>query len=202
MTEESIDFYGFRSFRTGFCRCGCWMLTTFYQGKFRKFIHAHSTKDKRFGGGDKHPLWKGGIDVDQRGYTHVQKPDHPFCNCQGYVMKHRLTYENYLSILFDEDVFIPNEYIVHHIIPVSKGGTNNIGNLMFFKNHSEHQSHEMIGNKRGRQVDTTNRFCLLCNNKTYVTKNGYEHWRKYENGFICSICYKRECRRRKREGIT
>ena len=39
------------------------------------------------------------------------------------------------------------------------------------------------------------RKCLICrSNKTYVSKQGWVQWRKYNEGFICIRCYVRHVR--------
>jgi hypothetical protein len=52
--------------------------------------------------------------LKSKGYILSKKRDHPYRNNKGYVFTHRLIYEHYLKILFDEDVYIPVNYHVHH----------------------------------------------------------------------------------------
>jgi hypothetical protein len=101
-------------------------------------------------------------------------------------MEHRLVYEHYLKILFDEDVYIPKQIEVHHIIPVDKGGTNALINLEV-KTHKEHRRHHII--------DTSDRRCNVCgSDKTKMVR--YDdlmrpvwHRDRINGGFKCSRCY-------------
>ena len=175
LTVEDIDFLGYKSFIKGFCRCGCWQLTTFYKGRFMEYIRGHNSKKEN------NPNWNGGEYPDKDGYTHILKPDHPYCDSRGYVKKHRLVVEK------QEKRDLRPEERIHHIKPVSKGGTDDIENLMLFANHAEHQKFE-------KKKDMSNRYCSLCGGKTYIEKNGREHWHKYENEFICKNCYNKKKR--------
>lgn len=146
------------------------------RGEFARFKSGHNNRGKR--GSDSHK-WKGGF-TNSLGYIQIKSHNHPFKNSDSYVMQHRLIYEHYLSIIFDEDVFIPKEYDVHHIKPVKEGGTNALMNLELVTK-SEHQIIH-------RSVDYFNRTCLVCNSKP-MKKN---IWCKYKDGFICNKCYMRE----------
>lgn len=44
--------------------------------------------------------------------------------------------------------------------------------------------------------DTTNTFCLQCGGKTTTDKRGYERWHRYQDGYRCDICYKRDMRKK------
>lgn len=55
------------------------------------------------------------------GYIAVYCPDHPNCNKEGYVLKHRLVMERAIGM------FIPDGYVVHHINHVKDD--NRIENL-------------------------------------------------------------------------
>jgi len=134
--------------------------------------------------GDKNPNWKGGRYKDGRGYWYIKRPNHPFSSKRGYVQEHRLVYEHYLSILFDEDIYIPKIYDIHHIIPVKKGGTNALINLELLSK-PEHVSLE-------HSIDHSKTICLLCgSNETYMreNRNNRVDWYVYKNGYICSKCY-------------
>lgn len=85
--------------------------------------------------------WKGGIKIGSGGYILINKPEHPFCDSQGYVKRSRLTMEEHIG-----RQLYPQE-IVHH-----KGTNFNIGtienkqddrieNLQLFSNHSDHMKH-------------------------------------------------------------
>lgn len=78
--------------------------------EIRKGKH-HSEKSKIKIGeahkGEKHHNWKGGR-IEQKGYIFILDHTHPFCNCGGYVLEHRLVMEKMLGRYLN-----PKE-IVHH----------------------------------------------------------------------------------------
>lgn len=65
--------------------------------------------------GSMHNMWKGGICSNYEGYILCYSPDHPYKNTRNTVYEHRLVYEHYLKILFDEDIYIPKGIDIHHI---------------------------------------------------------------------------------------
>ena len=163
------------------CACGCGKSRPEkgYDGKPKKFIPGHNAflriGDKNPNFGWTPPNYKGVI-VTKFGYTKIHSPNHPFRDSQDYVMKHRLVMEKHLGR------YLSPEEKVHHIIPILKGGTDDIENLMLFPNHSQHRSYEM-------KKDMSNRFCKYCNGKTYITKRGHEQWYGNEiNGWVCRRC--------------
>lgn len=167
-----------------FCECGCKELIPIYDKKHcrvRRFKHGHSNRGKPGLRGDKNPAWKGGERPTTQGYTEVRVPDHPFRNRRGCVLKHRLVMEKL------KDRYLKPEEVVHHVKRVKEGGTNDIENLMLFENNGKHRTYELKGNKFAKK-DMSNRYCLLCNEKTYIDKNGHEHWFIYKDGFICMKC--------------
>lgn len=129
--------------------------------------------------GSNNSQWKGGIRT-VKGYKYIWKPEHPNAGKQGYILAHRLIYEHYLKILFDEDVFIPIKYPIHHIDKNSKN--NSLINLQFVLSNSDH--------RKLHKIDMSNRTCLLCKSKeTYIKLNGRPEWHKYNDGFICKKCF-------------
>jgi hypothetical protein len=44
--------------------------------------------------------------------------------------------------------------------------------------------------------DMSDRKCLICGGKTQTDTRGYEKWHKYQGGYRCDICYKRDMRER------
>lgn len=129
----------------------------------------------RFAGKD-HPNWKGGR-MYSRGYCYSWKPDHPN-RYRNYVASHRLVYEQYLSILFDEEVFIPEDQDVHHINGNKQD--NSLINLELLS-RSKHTSHHF-------KKDMNDRKCIICKRETFTTKKGYQKWYKYKDGYMCSKC--------------
>jgi hypothetical protein len=174
MTEE-----GSQLDNINLCECGCG------QQCKKRFVSHHHRRGQEGLKGDTNPAWKGGRTIDTQGYIKIFKPNHPFCDHQGYVREHRLVMEEYLGR------FLTRKEEVHHIDGNKEN--NRIGNLMLFPNSSEHSRYENTGLKRGNKIliDMSGRVCLLCNSvETYIKKgNGRPQWKKYKNGFICSRCY-------------
>jgi hypothetical protein len=50
---------------------------------------------------------------------------------------------------------------------------------------------------RPPRKDTSNIFCIVCGGKTTIDKRGYPRWHKYQGGYRCDICYKRDFRSKK-----
>lgn len=136
--------------------------------------------------GENNPSYKGGRTVQTRtGYILIKKRDHPYTTKNGYVMEHRLIYEHYLKILFDEDIYIPPKIeIDHDNLDKSDNRLINL-NCMNVKTH------------RGKHLrkDMSERICYFCgSNKTRITKDGYVNWffhPKDKTKFMCDKCYKK-----------
>lgn len=168
------------------CACGC--------GEMIYSVNHHKTPPKYKKGhnlnipkkGVEHPNWKGGIKIE-KGYELVLMPDHPDCNNQGYVRKHRLVMEEHIGrrLLPHEDV--------HHINEIKDD--NRIENLQLVT-RSEHTRIHMMGNQYtvGRFVDMSNRICKFCgSSKTWIRKDtGYANWYRLGDEFLCKNCYKKK----------
>lgn len=182
-TEENKIIKQFKSFILGKCRCGCnndipirsW-------GYLRKFIRNHKSK------GDKHHNWKGGRKLDSYNYIEIYKPDYFSSNKQRYVKEHIYIFQEYHKCC------MLSWGRVHHIIPVNKGGTNDIGNLQGIT----HVKHMILHNTK----DMTTRKCSNLKCKTpYITliDNGRPHWYGNEiDGWLCNKCYHKQKRRTKK----
>lgn len=141
------------------------------------------------------------------GYEYRRNPDHPHANPDHpYIGRHVLVMEEYLSILFDKEIFIPKGWDVHHIKPMKEGGNNALINLELIT-RKDHRRIHMIGN----HIDTSDRRCFNCgSDKTFIKKpNGKDHktpypvWNHLPNdkvNWYCGRCWqkiKRELARTK-----
>jgi hypothetical protein len=190
MTEETVDFYGFK-----YCACGyCNELIPIRDkwGRFRKYRNGHCSRGKEGTKGDKNGNWKGGRRIIS-GYIYILKPNHPYRNANNSVAEHRLEMEEYLGR------YMTPEEEVHHL-DLNKEN-NIIGNLMLFANSSEHAKYEKVGihiAKKTPEQKRKNRTCLICGgSKTSMAKGGTERWYRYLAGFICRNCHLKQQRKKK-----
>lgn len=161
------------------CACGCNTLIPKVDkyGVERFYALNHHRKNKPS------PNFKGGQYVDTDGYTRIYRPHHKHANKRGYVVRSRYWMELELGRYLD-----PKE-VIHHIIPVLEGGSDEPENLKLYSNHGEH-----IAKEHNPKQDFSDRFCLKCGSNatsTQTKKNGkkYVKWLRYENGFLCLKCY-------------
>lgn len=160
------------------CGCGTFIHIIDKKSRLRNYAYHHQPMS-----GNNNGQWKGGVTESDKGYLSSKERDHPNCNQQGYVMQHRLIYEHYLKILFDEDVYIPRNYDIHHINGIKDD--NSLINLELLT-RAEHISKH----KKGIKKDMSNRTCLSCgSDKTWINKKGINQWYKNKDGFVCSKCY-------------
>lgn len=87
--------------------------------------------------GEESTNWKGGRKTTCFGYVLIYRPDHPFCNCDGYVLEHRLVMEKKL------ERYLKPEEIVHHINGIKDD--NRIKNLKLFANSGKHLNSHFKG---------------------------------------------------------
>ena len=80
--------------------------------------------------GDKSYRWKGGKARTIEGYILIWSPNHPFKNCNNYVLEHRLVMEKHLGR------YLKLTEIVHHINGIVDD--NRIENLQLFSNWQSH----------------------------------------------------------------
>lgn len=162
-----------------YCECGCKELIRCISknGRYRRFKFGHQNRGENRGG------YKGYTINDDYIYDH--RPNHPFRNSGNYVAEHRLIYEHYLKILFDEDIYIPPNYDVHHINKNKQDNRLINLELMAIIDHLKHHN---------PRKDNSKTVCSICGStKTYITKNGCEDW--YGNnidGPKCKSCYMKE----------
>lgn len=100
------------------CACGCGEIipTINTQHKTAMFKHGHNRKGRKaYPGeyderrGSKAWGWKGGRIGHSKGYIMIHKPDHPQSNHMGYVMEHRLVWEEHHNAMLLKHAH------VHHI---------------------------------------------------------------------------------------
>lgn len=107
-----------------------------------KFSESHrlklslAKKGKKRPKANKCPAWKGGKIKQNKGYLFVYAPDHPFKNCRGYVLNHRLVMEKKIGR------FLKKGEIVHHINGIKSD--DRPSNLICFKTSGEHSRHHRL----------------------------------------------------------
>jgi len=161
----------FEPFILGFCHCDCGTEMPIISKKhgyrkkcyLRRYLEGHQSKkppEQRI--------------IRCHEYTMLYRPDHPFCNKQGYIMRHRIVYEEYHNVCL-----LPWTDI-HHIIPVDKGGSDGIENLMPITRSDHMKLHKTI------HKDT---ICLIDSSHiTSITKRGLPRWHRYLDGYVCNKC--------------
>lgn len=95
--------------------------------------------------GDKNSSWKSDRKITNYGYVKIRNLEHPFKDCDGFVLEHRLIAEKYLlddknSIEINGKRYLKEEYVVHHIDMNRKN--NELSNLkvMTLKEHTSFHS--------------------------------------------------------------
>lgn len=155
------------------CACGCRQELNKYDGYYR-------IRSKIDGHGNGKVIPIGRTRIDSYGYALVKKPDHKFCDSQGYVREHRLVIENSLNccLLFWA--------VVHH-----KNGLksdNRIENLEAMMDSKHRQIHHPV-------LDLSDRHCVVCGSNTTTiikkTQHGKRRWYRYGDEFVCHPCYRR-----------
>lgn len=72
-------------------------------------------------------------------YILIHKPNHPFCNCRGYVFEHRLVMEKYLGRYLTPKEVVHHRGIRYPLGSIENKQDNKIDNLKLFANSSKHQ---------------------------------------------------------------
>lgn len=162
------------------CKCECGEILTRRdsRGRYREYEYNHHSK------GSDNYFWTKGRYQNDKGYIFIWKPNHPKCNNQGYVLEHRLVYEEYHKCCLLPWIEI------HHKNEITSD--NRIENLKPVT-HKEHMQIHMTGNqiRKGSGLDRSNTFCSQCNSKeTYINKKGRPVWFNDGNGGnLCNRCY-------------
>ena len=76
-----------------YCACGCGQplpRQEYANDYIAKYLPGHDTWHPS---GANHYAWKGGRHVTRQGYVFVRCPEHPAADKDGYVLEHRLVYE-------------------------------------------------------------------------------------------------------------
>src|SRR6476469_3281047 len=150
-------------------RCGCGRYNCLIpiikvDGGFSKFREGHNN-------------YKGGR-YKVRDYWYLYIPDYFSANTNGTVREHVYNFQE------SHKCCMLKWGVVHHIIPVKKGGSNMPWNLEGMMRR-DHQSLHF----KGKHKNVSDRKCLLCgSNKTYFRKdNNLYIWFRYKNGYICDV---------------
>jgi hypothetical protein len=154
------------------CLCGCKQETTFYKGKYRKFISGHNT-----GKGVKHPRYKG-YTVNHYGYKLIKDHNHPNRNKHNYVPEHVKVFTEFYKCCMTK------WGIVHH--ENENKQDNRIQNLRGMTRRQHKNHHFPI-------LDKSLRFCLFCHSETTQLCKYTEcyQWFRYNDGWLCRSCYRK-----------
>lgn len=149
-------------------------------GKPMKYALGHYQK------GELNGMWKGGRYKSGDYWVLSGYYNHPNADPRGCILEHVLMMSKHLGRPLNKDE------IVHHIIPVKEGGTNDISNLKI----TSRGKHQNIHNPRkGFRLNMSGRICYECkSDKTYLSKNGQPHWLIHPiigKELVCEKCYKR-----------
>lgn len=103
--------------------------------------------------GVRNPNWKGGRTVHQ-GYVLLHRPDHPHCDNDGYVRKHRLVVEEVLERR------LPRSAVVHH--RNGNRSDNRPKNLIVCESHGYHMTLERRQRALEKCGDADGAPCQYC----------------------------------------
>lgn len=89
--------------------------------------------------------WKSDSRITNYGYKKIRYLEHPFADCDGFVLEHRLIAEQYLlndvnSVCINGKLYLSDKYEVHH---VDKNRLNNSKSNLLILTKSEHMSLHM-----------------------------------------------------------
>ena len=152
---------------SGVCECGCGAPTLLakrsrpkrgeYLGYPRRFIHGHNS---RLFTSQQTSRWAGGRVVDRMGYIALHRPGHPSATKYGYVLEHRLVYEE------SRGVRLPKNTLIHHLNGVKDD--NRPENLVAFTRVEHTRAHRLANEVISLFLDDR----LLEAAKVYVREHG------------------------------
>ena len=133
---------------TVFCACGCGQTRlnrTKSIGRYLKYIRGHNKHAHTFVRGEKHPDWKGGRQVTNRGYVLIKCYNHPRATPENQyrLLEHHVIMEQALG-----RTLLPNE-VVHHINGIKTD--NRLENLQLMTK-TEHDAHHWHLRKSGGEL--------------------------------------------------
>ncbi len=190
MTEERRVIRVYESFVLGFCKCRCGTeISIIVSRTLKTYVKGHHNRGRI---GNKHPMFgkkghnnKGGF-VSQDGYTYIYKLNHPNSKKDGYIGLHVYNFTVRNDKLF---CCMLKWGIVHHKIPINKGGSNELPNLKGTTRRLHPKEH--IEDKSGRRC--SNPSCKDPYRKLRKTKT--ENWYGDEKiGWLCNVCYMKKWR--------
>jgi len=189
MTEERRVIKVYESFVLGFCKCRCGTeIPLRTSNSLKTYVIGHHNRGRT---GNKHPNfgkrsynYKGGFKKD--GYNYIVKPDHPNSNKRGEIAVHIYNFTVRNDVLF---CCMLKWGVVHHKIPIKKGGSDELPNLKGTTRRLHPTEH--IEDKSGRKC--SNPECKDPYRKLRKTKT--ENWYGDEKiGWLCNLCYMKKWR--------
>ncbi len=108
--------------------------------------------------GKKNGSWKSDKRKTSNGYIKIRKPYHPFKDCDGFVLEHRLIAEKYLlnkdnSIMLDGKYYLKKPLVVHH---KDENKQNNAPENLMILTRGKHRSLHAQMNKNKKQLVSKN----------------------------------------------
>ena len=103
-----------------------------------KISEDHKRKIGEANKGAKSSSWKGGRTKNSQGYILIQKPNHPFCNNQGYIRESRFIMEQSLGRYLTPEEVVHHRGIKYPLRSIENRSDNRIKNLKLFANKKEH----------------------------------------------------------------
>ena len=130
------------------------------------------------------PLHKGAEIINSNGYIKIYKPDHPLCDKNGRILKHRYIAEKYIAtenqkVSINGIKVLNSDLDVHHID--GNKLNNDISNLLVLTK----QEHAMIHQNEKHKNSCITKKCLNCGNDFKTIKA-----RKETAKFCCKECDK------------